>query len=155
MKLSPIARFQANVEAWFDEMGWFDCPIFDNALFPLQPDRCFVEWSLGLQGRFTSQMDRWTLKIAAHQPLGCVTAVQGWRERRARWAAQVVEHYHPSHGRFFEVDFDASNPNWGVALAISHGLFDWFWQKVRGHRTDPFTVARKRGLDTPSKRIDA
>lgn len=148
MKLSPGARCRANVESWFDEMGRFDCPIIESPPLAPQPDHCFLEWSLDAQQFFDARMDRWNLKIAAHQPLGRETAVQGWRERRARWAAQVVEHFHPSCGRFFEVDFDASNPAWGAALAISHGLFDWFWQKVRGHRTDPFMVARKRGWDT-------
>lgn len=145
MKESPESRCRLNIERWFRDMGRLTCPIIETPPLAPRADRCYVTWSLELRDYLAARMDRWNAKINAHRPLGVMTAIQGWRERRARWAAQVIDHYHPQHGRFLEIDFDASNPNWGWALFISHGMFDWAYQKIRGRSTDPWKVAEKRG----------
>jgi len=140
------ARFAANVRAWFAYHGFPE-----PALFDVLEDRCCLEWSPELEARITasvgSVLDPWQLKIKAHKPLGVESAVEGWRERVATYAVQIIKHVF--EGRtFYEIDWDPRNPNWGLALLIGHGI-DFLRWKLRGWKVDPFQVEkvlRKRGV---------
>lgn len=141
---------RANANCWLEEMGppLACAAILDTEPLRVRSDHCYLECSLAAVKHAYSEMDKWTFMTSAkdHQVLGYPTARDGWRERRARWAAQLIYHQDHIGGReFLELDFDGSNPNWGLALAIGHGLFDWCLQKIRKTRTNPFTVAKKRG----------
>ena len=149
MKLTPEAQMRTNANRWLEEMG---SPLALAAIYdadPLQPrsDHCFLTCNPATVAQASEAMDRWDFMTKAkdHQPLGYASSIGGWRERRARWAAQLIHHRATDGREFFELDFDGSNPNWGVALALSHALFDWTWQKITGHKTDPFRVAKTRG----------
>ena len=147
MKLSPEARFTENIRCWFKEMGRDFAPILETpeALAP-KPDRCYLAWSLESQQMFSERMDRWCFSIGAHRPLGRETAVQGWRERRALYSVQIVEHLDLEVGRFFEMDVDDSNPNWGLGPLIGHGV-QWFRWKISGYKLSPWKVAKARGWE--------
>jgi hypothetical protein len=145
---SREARSAKNVLAWCFELGYDLRPLGASQVLEAFPDKCYVEWSLGLSDLFHAKLDLWTLGINLpdHQPWGVPSAVWGGRERRARWAGQVVEHQHPTTSqRLFELDFDPSNPNWCLALTLAHLMFDVVAQKIRKTKTNPFTVAKKRG----------
>lgn len=93
-------------------------------------------------------MDDWPymIRVKDHSPLGYPTAQEGWRERRGRWAAQLIHHHDPVQGcDFLELDFDWHNPAWDGISAILHGVYDWCWQKITKTKTNPYTVAKKRG----------
>lgn len=150
----PAARCRLNVDAWLREMGRLTAPILLDPPLDPTPQRCFLEWSFELQQFFAVRMNYWKIKIKDHKPLGMESAIRGWRERRGRWAAQVVEHNSTDHGRFFEIDFDASNPDWGAALTLAHVLFDWAYQKLTRHGTDPFRVAKARGWTNGTESVE-
>ncbi len=145
MKLTPEAQMRSNARAWLREAGFPPTRVLDDP--PARQDHCFLECAPGAVEYARSIMDPWKLGINSpdHQPFGYPSVVEGWRERRARWAAQVNLHRTKEGREVLELDFDASNPNWGLALAIGHALFDWTLQKVRKTKTNPFTVAQRRG----------
>lgn len=149
MKESPESRCRRNAEAWCREIGYPAPPVICYDPLETTRDTCFIAWSQGLEDAIAKVCDPWDMgiRLKDHQPLGYPTALRGYRERRARWAAQPIIHsvgtgLPPS---ILSIDFDANNPNWGLGPALLHGLFDWGLQKIRGSKTDPFTVARKRG----------
>jgi hypothetical protein len=88
-------------------------------------------------------MDPWNAGIKGHQPWGVESALVGWRERRGRWAAQVIEHWHPDHGLLIEIDFDRYNPRPGAYYEIGHAI-ECLWHRVTKSKTDPFRVAKER-----------
>lgn len=139
-------RMLENYQCWTQEVG---CP--EMAVVRVEVDRIITRPTQEFCVWAATHMDRWGWGTKAHQPFGVQTAWDGKRERRARWAAQIVYHHVPKPEdpalieSFLELDFDASNPNWGLALAISHFIFDWCTQKLRKARTDPFKVAKARG----------
>lgn len=151
LTLTLASRCQHNVESWLREIGFPPelAPILQSppSLSP-QPDQCFLPWSQPLESAIASHCVRWdkAIRWQDHQPLSYPTARRGYRECRARWAAQPIVHNDAlTHLDFIGVDFDANNPAWGLGPALLHGLLDWTLQKIRKRRTDPFTVARKRG----------
>lgn len=144
MNLSPESRSLRNLECWFEETGCPGVVIADGPLAP-RVDRAFFVWTSKVEAWMDANMDRWDIKIADHQPLGYETAVRGWRERRARWAAQAIKHYSVEAGCFGECDFDDANPNWGLLPLILHGI-QWLRGK-RGYKVDPRKVAKARGWE--------
>ena len=151
---SPESRCRLNVECWLRETG-FPCAavILEGDLKP-QADRCFVVWSQFLEDRFDLWMDHWDFFIHSkdHQPLGYPTSQRGWRERRWRWAAQPIKHKDATGYRFFELDFDKNNPNWGLFPGLWHIVWDYCYQKIMGRKTDPWKVAKARGWLTSTER---
>jgi len=147
------AQTKANVEAWlrplYQVASWSDygCPTVE--IIEVREDRCLLSYSVEFEEWLRTGMDRWDLLIGKHKPIGRKTAVKGWRERRATWAAQIIHHYDVEVGPFFEFDFDPHNPNWGLFYTILH-IKDAAKEKLTGRRVDPFKVAkalRKRGLE--------
>jgi hypothetical protein len=70
-----------------------------------------------------------------------LTAVRGWRERRAKCSMQLVLH---SYGAI-EADFDLYNPNHGILPALGH----LFLEVCKPGKTNSFGVMkklRKRGV---------
>ena len=134
MTTDPLARQHAsNVQRWFAE---HNLPAF--FLFGLQPDRCLFLLGGDIIHWCEANMDPWTCGIRRHKPSGYVTAVRGWRERRATNAVQIIEHH--DDDLFCEIDFDGYNPAWGLAPALGH-----LAHLILRHKTNPRTVARKRG----------
>lgn len=133
-------RSAANVLAWAKEVG---CPPLQ--ILDAREDRCLIAYSPALRRWLDLACDPWDLAIRAHRPVEFSIACWGWRERRALWAAQIIEHSTPE-ARFFEIDFDDANPARGLAPLIGHA-FQWLRHKLLHHKTDPFTVARKRGWE--------
>lgn len=71
-----------------------------------------------------------------------VTAKSGWRERVARYSAQIVV-----HDKMVEIDIDYWNPNFGLAPMFMHGL-----ECISPAETNPFKVAKGlngRGIKVP------
>ncbi len=135
-----------NAQRWLAEAGFPPVTILTDPA--PQSDHCYLSCDSDVVRHAEQTMDRWLFMIRAadHQPLGYSTARAGWRERRARWAAQLIQHHDPIGSReFLELDFDTNNPNWGLALVVAHALYDWCWQKISKTKTNPFTVAKKRG----------
>lgn len=155
--LSKPERHVLNVQACLREHKLPSVSVFDKemALLAPQEDKCFSPSYLGMREAFDRLFDEWDLLIDSpdHRPLGKKTAVRGWRERGARWRMQVILHFDDvSEISFFEFDFDANNPNWGLGPALFHIAADWLLQKLRKRKTNPFTVAKKRGWLAPATR---
>ena len=151
------AQTKANVEAWL--CNFYQVRRWPEAWPPVEitevhEDRCLLSYSIEFEEWVRAGMDRWDLLIGKHKPIGRKTAVKGWRERIAKWAAQIIHHYDVEVGPFFEFDFDPHNPNWGLFYTILH-IKDAAKEKLTGRRVDPFKVAkalRKRGLEVADVR---
>jgi len=146
------AQTKANVEAWlcnfYQVRRWSDYGCQTVEIIESREDRCLLSYSPEFEAWLQAIMDRWDLLIGKHKPIGRKTAVKGWRERIAKWAAQIIHHYDVEVGPFFEFDFDPHNPNWGLFYTILH-IKDAAKEKLTGRRVDPFKVAealRKRGI---------
>lgn len=143
-------RSAANVLAWAKEIG---CPLPE--IRESRVDRCYLAWSDDVPYWCSDRMAPWQAWTKAHRPWpGIRSAIRGWRERRPRWAAQIIEHRHPQTGeRLIEIDFDRYNPaGGGAAYEIGH-CAEMIWHKISRQKTDPFRVARERGWDQPSTEI--
>lgn len=135
----PLVRqSRSNALHWLQANGFPEVFLYHE-----QSDRCLFICDTPITERCNELMDEWDCHIKAHQPLGFKTAFCGWRERRARWAAQIIEHH--GDAIFYELDFDGSNPAYGLAPAAWHLIADVGWQKLTGRKTDPRKVAKARG----------
>jgi hypothetical protein len=79
-----------------------------------------------------------------------LSAIAGWRERRARCSMQLIEHEYGYGVAALEADFDIFNPQHGLFPAIGH-LVEVLWPG----KTSSFRIARmlrKRGIDVPDVR---
>lgn len=135
-----IAQMTANARAMFKYYGLPDLDLtyalIDKTFFFRRPE--FVQ---KLDKLVPKDFETW----AFNRNHG-VTAVQGWRERRMCYSAQIIEH---SWGGI-EVDFDYFNPNYGILPVLGHLL-----ECLTPGKTNSFKVAknlRKRGIKTPDVR---
>ena len=144
--LTPNQRCYRNVQAWLKEYELEFVNIITWGPLMPQEDRCFIEWNDALFTYLIAEFPPWRRAIKEHKPMGCVTAKSGWREPRAWYSAQLISHhYDPFNLRFFEIDFDKCNPDYGLLPMLGHGVVEWLPNSVFKIKTDPFSVAKCRG----------
>lgn len=136
-------RCAENVRCWAAEVG-FPLPEIREA----REGRCYLDASNAAYVwlRLSGKVDPWSAGIKRHRPWGIKSAVCGWRERRTKWAAQIIEHSHHEHGCLLEIDFDRYNLKMGAAYEVAH-LVECVWHWATGKKTDPFRVAKERGWE--------
>lgn len=139
--MTKAERCAENVRCWAAEVG---CPLPE--IQEDLEDRCYLWHSPLMVAWLNMHAWPWDAGIRRHRPWGIESAVRGWRERRTKWAAQVIEHYHPEHGLLMEIDFDRYNLQMGAAYEVAH-LVECVWHWATGKKTDPFRVAKERGWE--------
>jgi hypothetical protein len=72
------------------------------------------------------------------------TAVKSWREKRAEDSMQLVLHEDRGQCRL-EVDFDYYRPGWDLWRTFGH-IGEVLKNRICRVKTDPFEIARRRGL---------